>query len=59
MSEKQQQQQAGKDDERVRFSLALVRLLKYFNLLKENVGLSISHLENPAALAIRVHDSFL
>ena len=31
-----------------RFSIALVRLVRYFNLLDENVGLCISHLASPS-----------
>ena len=47
MSKKQRQHQVSREDPKIRFSLALVRLLRYFNLLEENVGLSISCLENP------------
>jgi hypothetical protein len=47
MPKKQQGSAAHPEDPEIRFSSALVRLLRYFNLLEENVGLSISHLENP------------
>ena len=32
----------------IRFSIALAKFLKFFNLLEKSLGLSISHLENPS-----------
>jgi len=37
---------SGPDNPEVRFTSALARLLKYFNLLEENIGLCIAHLVN-------------
>lgn len=48
MSRRQLEHQVRGDDVETRFAQALVRLLKYFNLLDRNVGLAISFLENPS-----------
>ena len=36
------------DDPEARFAKALVKLLKFFNLIDTNVGLCLSHLSNPS-----------